>query len=167
MMRLFNTGNRHKLFSFLVCTTVVFSIGLTMAGCGDKSGGTYDEPEITAEYLMGEYAEQLLTDGAEPIQGSVEMTETDETYTLTVAQKEIVPSENYKDGYYIADRNLKTELYLDNECRIVWDNNGTYEVGNTEEFISDYNGKPDTIYTVYCFGDLAELIVVIDPADMI
>ncbi len=46
------------------------------------------------------------------VQGSVEMTEADGASTITVAQKEIVPSENYKDGYYIADRNLETELYL-------------------------------------------------------
>ncbi len=163
-MKLFNTVKRHKPFAFIVFAALIFSIGMSLAGCGDKSGDTYDEPEITADYLMGEYAEQLLTDGAETIQGSVEIVETDDGYTLTVSQKEIVPSDNYKEGYYIADRNLTTELYLDSECRIVWDNNGTYEVGNTEEFISGYNGRPDTIYTVYCFGDLAELIVVIDPA---
>ncbi len=166
-MKLFDMNKHHGLLAFFICVIMIFTVGLFLAGCSNKSGGTYDEPEITAEYLVGEYAEQLLTDGAETIQGSIEMTETDETYTLTVTQKEIVPNTTYDEGYYIADRNLTTELYLDSECRIVCEHDGEYEVSNTEDFISNHNGQPDTIYTVYSFGDMVELIVVIDPADVI
>ena len=45
-----------------------------LAGCGeDQSGQTINEPEITGEYLAGEYSQQLITDGAETVLGAVTM----------------------------------------------------------------------------------------------
>lgn len=53
---------KSMFLSLLLCAALV----MTFTGCDDDtSGGTIDEPEITGEYLAGEYAQQLTTDGAE------------------------------------------------------------------------------------------------------
>ena len=92
---------KSMFLSLLLCAALV----MTFTGCDDDtSGGTIDEPEITGEYLAGEYAQQLTTDGAEVIVGSVDMEGSDGAYTVHIAEKEVVVNDGYEEGYYIADR---------------------------------------------------------------
>lgn len=157
---------KNRLSIILTCL-ICLTAATLITGCGDKSGGTYDEPEITADYLMGEYAEQLITDGAETITGSVVLEKNGDSYTASVEEKKIVASSDYDEGYYIADTNLNDNLAFDEDVRLVVSENGEPEVTDPEEFIEKYNDDPDSLYTVYHMGDYLELIVPLDPEDQL
>ena len=63
--------NRSKKINGLLLTLCIISVFI-FAGCGEeKSGNTISEPEITADYLDGEYADQLINDGAGTMLGTV------------------------------------------------------------------------------------------------
>lgn len=151
----------------IMCSVFCITAMMLLSGCGNKSGGTYDEPEITSSYLTGEYSEQLLTDGAKTITGSVVLSKDGDSYTASVEQKKIVANSDYDEGYYVADTNLNTKLPFDEDVRLVVSDNGELKVSNPEEFIEKYNDLPDQLYTVYRMGDYLELIIPIDPADFI
>ena len=151
------------IFLTAVCVMAMMFLG----GCTDKSGGTYDEPEITAEYLMGEYAEQLETDGAESIIGKIHFVETDDSYDVVVNEMEIVPSEDYDKGYYIANSNLEVTFDFGLDCRVVCDGEDGPVVVTADDFFKDYNDDNKALYCVYYFGDQAELILAVHPKDEI
>ncbi|MFR6258354.1 MAG: hypothetical protein ACLULK_06210, partial [Anaerovoracaceae bacterium] len=92
------------ILSLLLC---VFSFAM-LSGCGeDKSGSTINEPEITGEYLAEEYSQQLLNDGAETVLGLVTIEKQGEdSYKVNIAEREVVPSSKYDEGYYLADNNI-------------------------------------------------------------
>lgn len=145
---------------------------LLLCGCSeDKSGGTISEPEITGDYLSGEYAEQLITDGADTVLGYVTMTKNDDSlYSVEVIEKEIVPNTNYDEGYYIADTNRVVDATFGSSARIACLDNGKLVVKTADEFIeAQKNASSDEmhIYTVYMMGDSVELIVENVPEDVV
>ena len=80
------TMNKNS-FTIALLLLVIFTAVL-LAGCADdgQSGSTLSEPEITVEYLTGEYADQLLRDGAEYVFGTVIIT-TESAVTGPVAEE--------------------------------------------------------------------------------
>ena len=149
--------------SLLLCAALV----MTFTGCDDDtSGGTIDEPEITGEYLAGEYAQQLTTDGAEVIVGSVDMEGSDGAYTVHIAEKEVVVNDGYEEGYYIADRNLTRDAELGPEARIACMSDGELTVKTPEEFMESYSGDEEQLYEVYLMGESAELLLAVDSEDL-
>lgn len=110
---------RHlKRFTAAILTLVlIFSFG----GCGRVDNTIAEPDEITAEYLYGEYAEQLVRDGAEITTGTI-LVETDGNglYSATVEGMVIVESDMTDAGYYVADTNVSTTMPLDPEARIVY-----------------------------------------------
>lgn len=155
-----------KKFNKLLILLLILSI-LTLSGCGDKSGSTIDEPEITSDYLQEEYSQQLITDGAETIIGYVDITKDGDTYKVHVSEQEVVPNSNYDKGYYIADTNLTKDLNLGFDARIVCNDNGKEIVSTADAFIGNHPDGSDYLYTVYFMGDSAELILVTDPKEVI
>ncbi len=139
-------------------TLIIFSIAF--AGCGDEM----DEPEITIEYLHGEFAEMLEEDGAEIILGSVDILEEDGVYKARITEKQVVPSDN-KKGYYLAETNNLYERTIGPDCRIVYMNGDTPVIGSPEEFNKKYNGEKNSIYMTYCFSESCELILPVNPKD--
>ena len=141
----------------------VFCIILTLAGCSTKDSdqdfdGTYD-----IEALQTDYVDQLLRDGATTVIGNVDISGTENDYTVTVHEKKIVANENYEDGYYIADRNMDSTYPLGSDQGIVVTENGTPTLCSTEDFIKNYSGDSESLYTVYLIGDVVELILPLDP----
>ena len=154
---------RSVFLSLLLCT----AMAVMLTGCGgDKSGGTIDEPEITGEYLAGEYAQQLTTDGAEIVLGSVDMEKTEDGYSVSVAEKEVVVNDSYEKGYYIADRNLNRDVQLGPEARIACDEGETLGVVSPDENRYTYSGDDEQLYQVYLMGESAELLLAVDPEDV-
>lgn len=153
-----------RLLAVLFCMVCV----LALSGCNsNQSGNTIDEPEITPEYLMDEYAQQLMTDGAETISGAVSIENADGAYTVHIVEKEVVPNSSYDEGYYIADTNVTKDVSLGDEARIVCSHNDGWLVSNAEDFIENHSDDSDTLYTVYLMGDSAELILVREPEDLL
>ena len=139
---------------------VIVAFGIGLSGCGNEM----DEPDITADYLQGEFAEMLEGDGAEIIVGSVDILQDDDTYKARITEKQVVASDN-KQGYYLAETNNLFERIIGSDCRIVYMNGDEPVVGSAEEFLKKYNGETDTIYRAYCFGESCELILPVNPKD--
>lgn len=160
--------------------TLVLAISLTllisMTGCKDpnKSGSTYEEPEITVEYLSTDYADQLIRDGAVQVFGSIEII-TDENGNpfLKIAEKEFVTDETQPNGFYIADKNLEVTYPLSYEARTTHLSGGTSipSVMTSESFVkavaSDMklygSSNPEyaqyRLYDIYIIGDQVEMIL--------
>ncbi len=96
---------------------------LSLGGCwqSDLSGNTYVEPEITVDYLITDFANQIIRDGAEKRFGVISSVHDnkDDTYTLTVSGKQFVNDSSQPNGFYIADRNVDYELTLSKNVRSV------------------------------------------------
>lgn len=152
-----------KAIKTSLLTTVVCVLSLTIfVGCGTMSGS---EPEITAEYLMEDYSQQLMTDGAETMSGSLVMVKSNGSYGLDFAELEVVPSSYDDDGYYLANTNIYKTATLGSDARIVLLEDDVPVVSNADELIDE--NDDDTLYTVYFLGSSAELIIEVDPENMI
>lgn len=71
----------------IAAMTLSILLAFAFAGCSNKSGNTIDEPEITADYLIEDYSQQLITDGGENMLGHVTM-EKQATHMLFIFPKE-------------------------------------------------------------------------------
>ena len=159
--------NRSKKINGLLLTLCIISVFI-FAGCGEeKSGNTISEPEITADYLDGEYADQLINDGAGTMLGTVSVEQSGDSYIAHVTEKEVVPSSDTDDGYYIADTNVSKDIALGQSARMTCMVNGEQKVVTIDEFIKQSSKDPDQIYTIYMMGDSVELMLATDPADVI
>ncbi len=158
-----------KIKGSKILLLVVFALSiLILTGCGeDKSGNTIDEPEITVDYLTGEYANQLTTDGAEIITGFVTIEKTEDSYIAHIREQEVVPNSNYDDGYYIADTNLTKDAALGSDARMTCDIDGKASVVTADEFIDNNDDDSEQLYNVYLMGDSAELILEVEPETVI
>ncbi len=147
---------------------VCMGCALVLASCNsNQSGNTIDEPEITPEYLTEDYAQQLMTDGAETITGDVSIEKTDDSYMVHIIEKEVVPSSSYDEGYYIADTNINKDVAFGDEARIVCAHENERIVSSADDFIENHPDGSEDLYTVYLMGDSAELILLVDPEDLL
>ncbi|MBQ9015303.1 MAG: hypothetical protein IJ109_04220 [Firmicutes bacterium] len=152
-----------KRLGTLLLIIFVFCTMLTLAGCSTKDSDQDFDGEYDIDALQTEYVDQLMRDGAETIIGTVEITGSENNYTVTVQEKKIVVNENYDDGYYIADRNMANSYPLGSDQGIVAMEDGTPAVCTTEDFIKNHSGDSESLYTVYLIGDVVELILPLDP----
>lgn len=154
--------------------TVVFvcmAFAFVLSGCSDSEDEYTDDSEFTLEYVEGDYAEQLMADGAKTTLGSVKISqeETDQgiQYHLNIVGKEIVLNSDYEDGYYIAETNAIEECGVGGFAKFVYlDKNGEKIVGDAAGFMENHADEPDQLYTVYCINGNAELLLPVDPAEV-
>ena len=159
--------NNKKALQFILISVCIFAL-LALTGCGQKKvGNTIPEPEITTDYLTDEYSRQLITDGAETIQGSVSIQKADDSYTVHISEMEVVPSDNSDDGYYLADTNVVKDVSLGFDARIVCMEDDEPVLSDAESFIENHPDGSDELYTVYLMGDSAELIMAVEPETLI
>lgn len=167
-------------FKALILLMLTFALILT--GCSsDQSGLTVDEPEITIDYLEGEYADQLIRDGAEYVFGTIDFEVAaggEETAgdKIIIAAKEYVVDPNYPDGYYIADRNKSYIAYMPAEARTTYIAEGASSavIMSPYDFLTgvknDYAAhesdllafKESKLYHIYLMGDQILLIMAWD-----
>ena len=133
-------------------------------GCGEKkSGNTISEPELTVEYLSEEYSQQLINDGAEVVIGYVAITDDGGAYSVNITEKEVVPSDDYDEGYYIADTNVTKVGSLGLDARIVCHHDDGYVIATAADFIAAHEESPEHLYEVYMLGSSVELILATEP----
>lgn len=161
-----------KLTLFLMLSLV---IAIFMSGCDNpkKSGNTYEEPEITVEYLSTEYVDQLIRDGATHFFGSIQITEDDNGNPFVViAEKEVAKDSNHPKGYYIADKNLTSTYPLSFNARtthlagktsianIMTSENFVKAVASDEKNNAQISEKITLkYYDIYVIADQVELIL--------
>ena len=112
---------RKQHTKMITAILLVLILILSFCSCGRVDNTIAEPDEITAEYLYGEYSEQLIRDGAEVTTGCVTV-ETDETGTLSITMEDmvIVESDITDEGYYVADTNISKTMPLDPEARIAY-----------------------------------------------
>lgn len=162
-----------------VLLLLVGLLGLSLLGCweSDLSGNTYVEPEITVDYLINEFANQLTRDGAEKRFGVIDSVKDnkDGTYALTISGKQFVNDSGQPNGFYIADRNIKYELTSSVNARSVIFPTSDLEDGHfyltSAEFIQGFkedfsaldkvtsSGEEAYYFYFYVMHDFVELIV--------
>ena len=134
--------NKLKGLSFVFLAVVIFSMSV-LTGCGEeKSGNTINEPEITVDYLRTDYAQQLTTDGAEIMLGTVELNKNEDSYNVTITEKEVVPSSSQDEGYYIDDTNVTKEATLGSDARMTFQVDGIEQVIKAGDFIKNHENNP-------------------------
>lgn len=153
---------KRKLFKtialFLVLATAALTCGCTLF---NTSGQTINEPDITVDYLQGEYRDQLIRDGAVEITGSAEVIVSDDGMRhVIIHEKEFVEDDSYPNGFYIADKNKSMEAFLPDEARITFLEGGASEpdILGPDDFITAYkqeNAKygENSMYSVTSFYD--------------
>ncbi|QAT43324.1 hypothetical protein [Aminipila luticellarii] len=162
----------------IMCVGLVFvlTFATLLTGCGKKnqSGSTVDEPEITAEYLEGDYVKQLLRDGAEHVFGSIALSNgEDGSVIVNIEAKEYVEDAEQPNGFYIEDKNYGLSSVLAPEARCTFLTGGVTlpQIMTTEQFVEAYKkdvaeyskNNPDyqshKLYDIYIMGDQIELIL--------
>ena len=99
--------------------------------------------------------------------GTVSVEQSGDSYIAHVTEKEVVPSSDTDDGYYIADTNVSKDIALGQSARMTCMVNGEQKVVTIDEFIKQSSEDPDQIYTIYMMGESVELMLATDPADVI
>ena len=149
----------------IACLTMGLCL-FALCGCGDENSDITDEPDLDADYLMGEYTDQLITDGAEQVLGSVVVIESDGTYEAVLEEKKVVASDRYDNGYYIADRNLQHKYSFDADSRVVLKKHGDMVYVDAMSYAAQ-QADEDTLFNVYVIGDSVELMVAVDPSEVL
>lgn len=158
-----------KCFRLILSELLCLSLSASLSACSGQEDFDvgYDGENADVEFLTRDYAQQLINDGAETVTGSVSLVSSGDSYKVVVEQKQVVVNENYEDGYYIADRNMTSEYEFGADMGIVVLNNGTLTVCDAETFAKDYSGSQDDLYTVHLMGDTVELILALDPRQLV
>lgn len=136
-----------KIKKGLTAALVLLLVLVTLSLCAcssNQSGSTIDEPDITVDYLKGEYADQLLRDGAEHVFGTIDIKMNDDGTAvdeIVIHAKEYVEDANYETGYYIADKNKAYITHMPDEARTTYVADGSTEpkILPPSEFIAAVN----------------------------
>ncbi|MGL4483672.1 MAG: hypothetical protein ACRCUS_01865 [Anaerovoracaceae bacterium] len=158
---------KFKRTNVIIVSVIIlcFVLGLSL-GCAKKVGGTYEEPEMTTEYLEGKFANKIISDGAEIVYGTISaINKNDSDYVFTIDSKEIVESDGEQKGYYIADQNLNVKLPIPNDVRISFKENSesTATIMTAKELEEDfYNNASkykNLVFELYIMNDEAILLI--------
>lgn len=160
-----------RKFHFTRFLTLCFAVFLlfSITACNEQHD-ILEEPDITVEYLSGDYAEQLLRDGGENTLGTISLVQNeDDTYSLTVNSMLIVENDDGDLGYYIADKNISSAFQLDPEARVTYikENGADPEIIDLTEFINlvqNDTSDPleegnEKLYNVYTMNDNVLMIL--------
>lgn len=147
----------------IVLLLSLLCMGLVFTGCSTEDSNENYGEAYDVDYMTTDYVDQLIRDGAETVVGSVEITGSEDDYTVNVTEKKVVPNENYEDGYYVADKNMTSTYPLGSDMGILAMDGNEVTACTAEEFIKDHSGDAESLYTVYLIGDVVELIQPLDP----
>ncbi len=161
---------RIHFLCFLFAALLILPI--TLSGC--RTATDKDAPEITTDYLYHGYQEQLLTDGAEKIIGSIELSKNEkDEIILTVHPKELIPDEKEESGYRITSYASNQQYTLPPHAyctRLSTQDSDSAEILSTDDFFTaiteDYKnngGFSDhgdfILYDIYTLDNQALLIL--------
>ena len=167
-------GKKYLLVGLLIVVTTSM-----LTGCfnSNQSGATVDEPDITLEYLKGEYANQLIRDEAEYVFGCIDLTVAEDGSVLVdIDAKEYVngDADVQLEEAYIEDKNMTVSTVLSTEARCTFLQGKTTlpQIMTAEEFVEAYNkdmaknGGENNLnygdskyYDIYIMGGQIELIL--------
>lgn len=152
---------------------ILLIIPITLSGCSKPRDK--DAPEITIDYLYNGYVDQLLSDGAEKVIGSIELSKDEnEEIIVTVHPKELVTDEKEESGYRVVSYAANRELILPSHSYCTFISNSeddnTPELLSTGDFFTAVNENYEKngefseygdfiLYDIYVLDDQALLIL--------
>lgn len=154
-----NHMKKHHLYSSIALLLVCL-LGLLTA-CGAPMGeGSLDNGDITYEYLVEEYSDMLLTDGAEHLIGSVELSTAEDGAPQIILHPKEASSKANDDGTYtVSSYAINRVLYLADNAYAVCGEEETI-LGDGEFLLSIPDEFDDSImYDVYAMEDQILLIL--------
>lgn len=132
-----------------------------MTGCNGNMDHMGDEPELTVDFLCGDYATQLVRDGAVVMFGAIlDVSEDEEGITiLEIGEREYVDAPYHPDGFFIADKNLEFSYQLSPGASATFLSGSTSiaKAMGAEEFAAV--SHEDKLYDIYIMGDQIELLI--------
>ena len=143
---------------------LVCLLGLLTA-CGAPMGeGSLDNGDVTYDYLIEEYSEMLLTDGAEHLIGSVEVSTAEDGSPQIILHPKEAASEPNSDGTYtVSSYAINRVLYLADNVYATYGDSETI-LGGEDFLISVGDEFDDSImYDVYAMEDQI-LLILANPA---
>jgi len=159
-----------KLFVSVITIilTISFSV-VSMAGCRGNMDHMGDKPDISVEYLSGEYAAQLIRDGAKLIFGVISdiSEDSDGMTVLIISEYEFTEDNSMPNGVFIADKNMESLYVLSPEASATF-LSGRSSISKAlaaDEFIAEAAreiitaGSTDKFYDIYIMGDWIELLI--------
>lgn len=147
-------------FRSFAALLLVCLLGL-LTGCGAPMGeGSLDNGDITYEYLKEEYSEMLLTDGAEHLIGSVELSTAEDGSPQIILHPKEAASEANADGTYtVSSYAINRVLHLSDSvyATVV----GDQAILTGAEFLDSVSGEFDDsiMYDIYALEDQILLIL--------
>ncbi len=154
-----------KSFGKVLIFIAIVCMGLAMAACSSEEKGENYGEAYDVDYMTTDYVDQLLRDGAQTLVGTIEISGADDNYTVAVAEKKVVPNENYDEGYYIADKNMTGTYPLGSDMGILVMEDGQLTACTADEFMEKHSGDTESLYTLYLIGEEVELIQPLDPKE--
>ena len=125
-----------------ICLILSLTLMMLFTGCSsNQSGSTMDEPDITVGYLEGDYAQQLLRDGAEHYFGNINIIDMEDgSIVLDIKTMTFVEDTSHPDGYYCEDRNFSLGCQLAEEarCTFIQGNMSIPQIVTAAEFVEAY-----------------------------
>lgn len=170
-------AERNKSLKIYTIFILTMMLSVVMTGCHVKNqnGFTVDEPDITLEYLEGEYVEQLIRDGAEHLFGNIEIIKGDDGSTeINIITKELVTDSINGGKTLIEDRNYEISYPLSEEARCTFLQGGVSvpQILSAYKFVEQYesslkqdlpvqgdNSEYLMYYDLYIMNDQIELIL--------
>ena len=150
---------KHHIHSF--AALLLISILGLLTACGAPMGeGSLDNEDITYDYLVEEYSEMLLTDGAEHLIGSVELSTAEDGAPQIILHPKEAASEPNSDGTYtVSSYAINRVLYLADNVYATF--GGSETVLDAEEFLLSVSDAFDdsVMYDVYAMEDQILLIL--------
>ncbi len=120
----------------------VLLISTDRISIGSDQENTMQEAEITPDYLMKDFPQQLVDEGAALTLseiGEIKPSGEQGFYETVLQGKEAFPSSETSSGYTITDSNTLLPVVLGPETRIVYSDNNSFVILSTEEFVTLHN----------------------------
>ena len=162
-----------RRISAVIAVCLISFASAFVTGC-EGGRNIPEEQEITVGSLSGEYAAQLVRDGASVIFGSIGLTEgEDGDVWVDIVEKEFVEDANHPNGFYIAYKNLESTYLLSPYAKATFlPGDGSVAtameagefVGAVLSDVGEFGGGDpgyieSKLYDIYIIGETVELLI--------
>ena len=164
---------RNGFFKLSCVFLLVFLLCLTACG-GPDGEETLEEGELTPEYLKNDYTSQLLTDGAEHLVGSIELSAAaDGSPQIILHPKEVSNTANADGTYDVSSYAINRVLSVSDSLYAIFTDG--VEILSADQFLAAVQADYDSndiifdeygdhiLYDVYALEDQA-LLILYNPA---
>lgn len=147
---------KHYYIGRICVLTLILVAVLAAVGCGAM--GEEETPEITVSYLEGDYAQQLMNDGAEKLLGSMELNKGESgDIEMILHPKELVADDTQPGGYRIDSYALNRTFTVSEQAYatfIASDSDGQVQILTPDKLCTAISEEYESLNTSFVeYGD--------------